>query len=113
MQPATPDQLDRAFAALADPTRRAMLVRLAREGVSVGELGRPFRLSKPAITKHVRVLERAGFVHRSADARDGRVSRLRADAAALKRVRDWLAWHQRFWNDRVDALEEHLARPRA
>ncbi len=113
MQAVGPDPLDRIFAALADPTRRAMLVRLAGRDASIGDLGRPFGLSKPAITKHIRVLERAGLVRRGADPGDRRIMRMSADRAALRKADAWLRFHRRFWNDRLDALEEHLARPRS
>lgn len=78
-------QLDRTFAALADSTRRAILERLARGDASVGELAVPFRVSRPAISKHLRVLERAGLVHRT---REGRMSRCELEASPMREAAD-------------------------
>jgi len=100
-------RLDRTFAALADPTRRAIIGRLARGPASVGELARPFRVSRPAISQHLRVLERARLVRRT---RDGRVSRCRLDAAALRGATAWVERYRVFWTDRLAALADHAER---
>ena len=94
--------LNGVFHALADPTRRAILDRLAQGEATVGALSRPFPLSLAAVSKHLGVLERAGLVTREARGRE-RVCRL--DPAALADARAWLEFHERFWTDRLDALE--------
>ena len=94
-------QLNRVFHALGDPTRRAILDRLAAGETTVGDLSRPFPLTLAAVSKHLGVLERAGLVTREARGRE-RVCRL--NPAALEDVRAWLEFHQRFWTDRLDAL---------
>jgi len=99
------DQLDRTFAALADPTRRAILDRLARGEAGVGELAAPFRMSQPAISKHLKVLERAGLVARGRD-RQRRPARL--EAAPLKEAADWTEQYRRFWEESYDRLDEYL-----
>src|SRR5437763_7505948 len=99
------DQLDRTFAALADPTRRAILDRLARGEAGVGELAAPFRMSQPAISKHLKVLERAGLVARGRD-RQRRPARL--EAAPLKEVAEWTEQYRRFWEESYDRLDEYL-----
>ncbi|MDH3498129.1 MAG: metalloregulator ArsR/SmtB family transcription factor [Gemmatimonadota bacterium] len=101
-------QLDRTFGALADPIRRAILARLAEGESSVGELARPFDVSRPAISRHLRVLERAGLVRR---ARDGRVSRCALDAGPLREAADWVDHYRRFWEAQLDALARYLDRP--
>lgn len=98
-------QLDRTFAALADPTRRAILARLARGDATVGDLARPFRVSRPAISKHLRVLERAGLVRR---AREGRVSRCELDAAAMREAAEWIERYRAFWSGRLGALKRYV-----
>lgn len=98
-------RLDRTFAALADPTRRAILARLAGGEATVGELAEPFRMTRPAISKHLRVLERAGLVQRE---RDGRVSRCTLDASPMKDAADWVERYRRFWEGRLDALARYL-----
>lgn len=104
-------QLDRTFGALADPTRRAILARLARGDATVGDLARPFRVSRPAISKHLRVLEHAGLVRR---AREGRVSRCELDAAAMREAAEWIERYRVFWSSRLDALKRYVehSRPR-
>ena len=97
--------LDVTFAALADPTRRAILVRLAEGNASVGELAFPFAISRPAVSKHLRVLERAGLVQRS---KDGRVSRCGLDARPMRDAAEWVARYRRFWEERLDALATYL-----
>jgi len=98
-------RLDSAFAALADPTRRAILVRLAGGPATVGEIGRPFPISAPAITKHVRTLEAAGLVRRRIE---GRVHHLTLVPEALDDTGEWIDAMRRFWLGRLDALERHL-----
>lgn len=100
-------RLDAVFGALADPTRRAILERLARGEASVTALARPFRISRPAISKHLRVLERAGLVRRT---KDGRVSRCRLDARRMRGAADWIARYRRFWEGQFDRLAAHLER---
>lgn len=97
--------LDTTFAALADPTRRAILARLAEGEASVTELAGPFRISLPAVSKHLRVLERAGLLARE---RDGRVHRCHLVTEPLKDAAEWIARYQRFWEERLDALAEYL-----
>jgi DNA-binding transcriptional ArsR family regulator len=101
------DDLSRVFQALADPTRREMLHRLANGERTVGELAEPFSMSLAAASKHVKVLERAGLVHRTVS---GRTHRCRLNAARLAEAQRWLAYYERFWNDRLDALDA-LFRP--
>jgi DNA-binding transcriptional ArsR family regulator len=98
-------QLDRTFAALADPTRRAILERLTRGDITVGELARPFRVSRPAISKHLRVLERAGLVRRE---RQGRVSRLELDAQAMRTASEWMERYRVFWTNRLADLKRYV-----
>ncbi len=99
--------LDRVFRALADPTRRAMLRRLADGERSVGELAEPFDMSFAAAAKHVKVLEEAGLLHRSIE---GRTHRCRLEAGPLAEADRWLAYYQRFWMGRLDDLETALLR---
>jgi DNA-binding transcriptional ArsR family regulator len=99
------DQLSATFAALADPTRRAILGRLARGETSVGELAAPFKMSLPAISKHRKVLERAGLVARTREAQ-WRPCRLRAKP--LKEVAGWLENYRRFWEEQFDRLDDYL-----
>jgi len=99
-------QLDLTFGALADPTRRAILARLAHGEATVGELADPFEISRPAISKHLRVLERAGLVERT---REGRVSRCELDAAPMRDAAEWVDRYRRFWEGRLDSLSRYLA----
>jgi DNA-binding transcriptional ArsR family regulator len=99
------DALSTAFAALADPTRRAILARLAQGQTHVGDLGRPFRISAPAISRHLRVLEQAGLIEREVDAQ-WRVCRLRGPG--LQAAHDWIAQYRQFWDDSLDRLAEYL-----
>lgn len=99
------DPLSTKFAALADPTRRAILARLVLGETSVTELAEPFAMSMPAVSKHLKVLEHAGLVTR------GRAAQWRPckiEPAALKEVDDWLEEYRRFWNAGLDRLEEYL-----
>jgi DNA-binding transcriptional ArsR family regulator len=97
--------LDRTFAALADPTRRAILARLAAGEASVSELARPFEMSLPAVSKHLKVLERAGLVMRGRK-RQWRPARL--EAGPLKEVAEWAEGYRRFWEESYDRLDEYL-----
>ena len=101
-----PDPLSTTFAALADPTRRAILARLAQGEASVGELAAPFSISQPAVSKHLKVLEQAGLITR------GRAAQSRPcklDAARLRDVSDWLETYRRFWEESFDRLDAYLA----
>lgn len=98
-------KLDLTFGALADPIRRAILARLARDEATVGELARPFDVSRPAISKHLRVLERAGLVQRT---RDGRVSRCELDAEPMREAADWIERYREFWEEQLDSLARYL-----
>jgi DNA-binding transcriptional ArsR family regulator len=104
--PESRDPLSLVFAALADPTRRAILARLRRGPATVGELGEPFAMTGPAISKHLRVLERAGLVSRSriAQARPAKL-----EAAPLEQVADWAEEFRQFWDERFDRLDDYLA----
>jgi DNA-binding transcriptional ArsR family regulator len=97
--------LDATFAALADGTRRAILARLASGEASVTELAKPFDMSLPAISKHLKVLERAGLIARGRDAQ-WRPARL--DAGPLKEVADWVDHYRKFWEESFDRLDEYL-----
>jgi DNA-binding transcriptional ArsR family regulator len=99
------NSLDKTFAALADPTRRAILARLARGEASVTELAEPFNISLPAVSKHLRVLEKAGLLARE---REGRVHRCRLVVAPMKDAAEWIAFYQRFWEGQFDALADYL-----
>lgn len=103
-----PDPLSRSFAALADPTRRAILRRLAGGEAGVGELAETSALTQPAITKHLKVLERAGLITRG---RDGQRRPARLQLEGLVGVDDWLRQAHAEWSDRLDRLELHLANP--
>jgi DNA-binding transcriptional ArsR family regulator len=99
------DRLNSTFAALADPTRRAILARLASGEASVKELAEPFAMSLPAISKHLKVMERAGLIARGRDAQ-WRPCRLKA--APLKEAVDWLEYYRRFWEESLDRLDDLL-----
>jgi len=100
-----PRAVDEVFAALADPTRRAILGRLREGEASVSELAAPFTMSMTAIAKHVRVLERAGLLtHR----KSGRVRRCRIAAGRLQIASEWLDTYRGFWSERLDGLAKHL-----
>jgi DNA-binding transcriptional ArsR family regulator len=98
-------RLNDTFSALADPTRRAILARLATGEASVTELMQPFSLSQPAISKHLQVLERAGLISRS---RDAQRRPCRLEPEPLKEVADWIAHYRRFWTESFDRLDEYL-----
>lgn len=99
------DHLSTTFAALADPTRRAILARLADGEATVTELAEPFTMSLPAVSKHLKVLEQAGLITRT---RTAQWRPCRLEAAPLKEVTDWLAEYRRFWEDSFDRLDDHL-----
>ena len=99
------DHLSATFAALADPTRRAILARLSLGETSVSELAEPFEISLPAVSKHLKVLERAGLIARG---RDAQWRPCRIDAGPLREVADWLEHYRRFWEQRLDRLDAYL-----
>jgi DNA-binding transcriptional ArsR family regulator len=101
------DPLSAIFAALADPTRRAILARLALGETPVSELAKPFKMSMPAVSKHLKVLERAGLISRG---REAQWRPCRLDAGPLKDAASWIEEYRRFWSAHVDALERHLDR---
>jgi len=101
----TPDRLSLKFSALADPTRRAILARLALGETSVTDLAEPFDMSMPAVSKHLRVLEHAGLISRS---REAQYRPCRIEAQALKDVDDWLERYRAFWEEKFDQLEIYL-----
>src|SRR4030081_1549320 len=101
------DSLSSIFSALADPTRRAIVARLASGEASVGELSQPFEMSKPAISKHLKVLERAGLIAKSREAQ-WRLCRL--EGAPLREVAGWMEPYRRFWDESFSRLDEQLLR---
>jgi DNA-binding transcriptional ArsR family regulator len=100
------DQLSVTFAALADPTRRAILSRLSRGEASVTELAKPFNLSLPGISKHLKVLQHAGLVRQS---RKAQWRPCRLDGARLKEAANWVGEYRRFWDESFERLDEYLA----
>ncbi len=98
-------RLDLVFAALADPTRRRIVERLARGSLTVGQIADGFALSQPAISKHVRVLERSGLLARQVD---GRVHRCSVDPKALASAQQWIERQRNFWNATLDRLDRYL-----
>jgi DNA-binding transcriptional ArsR family regulator len=101
------DRLSGTFHALADPTRRAILARLALGEASVNDLVKPFAISQPAISKHLKVLERAGLISRT---REAQYRPCRLEPQALKRVDEWLEEYRRLWEARLDRLETYLSK---
>src|SRR6202166_71064 len=99
------DQISSTFAALADPTRRAILARLALGETSVSKLAAPFEMSLPAVSKHLKVLEHAGLITRS---RDAQMRPCKIEATALKDADDWLEDYRRLWEQRLDRLDDYL-----
>lgn len=99
------DHLSATFAALADPTRRAILARLVSGGASVTELAEPFDMSLPAVSKHLKVLERAGLIARG---REAQWRPCRLEAGPLKDVADWTEGYRRFWEESFDRLDDYL-----
>ena len=102
-------ELDAVFGALADPTRRAILARLAGGSATVGDLAMPFAISLPAISRHLKVLERAGLLARD---REGRVHRCRLEAQAMNEAADWIAHTRAFWEGRLERLAHYLETPK-
>jgi len=98
--------LNTTFAALADPTRRAILSRLAAGEATVGELAEPFSLTQQAISKHLRVLERAGLISRS---RSAQTRPCRIEPGGFQIAAEWIGRHQKMWQDRYDRLDDHLS----
>jgi DNA-binding transcriptional ArsR family regulator len=105
MQTVTSDHLSTTFAALADPTRRAILARLASGAAPVSELAEPFQMSMPAVSKHLKVLERAGLIARS---REAQWRPCRLEASPLKDVADWVEHYRGFWEQSLDRLDSYL-----
>jgi DNA-binding transcriptional ArsR family regulator len=101
----SPPGLDLAFAALADPTRRKIVARLAKGDARVTDLARPFAMSLNAVSKHLKVLERAGLVRRT---RAGREHHIALDPRPIRRVAGWAAVYEKFWTQRLDRLEDFL-----
>jgi DNA-binding transcriptional ArsR family regulator len=101
----TADPLSMTFAALADPTRRAILARLASGETSVTELAKPFAMSLPAVTKHLKVLQRAGLITQG---RKAQWRPCRLEARPLREVADWVEPYRQFWDERLDRLEDYL-----
>jgi len=99
------DRLSTTFAALSNPTRRAILARLALGQTSVNELAEPFAISLPAVSKHLKVLERAGLITRG---RDAQMRPCKIEATALKEADDWLEEYRRLWEQRLDRLDDYL-----
>jgi DNA-binding transcriptional ArsR family regulator len=105
----TSDQLDAVFSALADPTRRAIVVRLAEGETSVSELAAPFDVTLPAVTKHLRVLERAGLLEHH---KEGRVRRCRLVASPMQAADEFLESYRVFWEKRLDSLSDYVNKPK-
>lgn len=101
----SPRLLNRTFAALADPTRRRILECLAQGDRCVTDLARPYRMSLPAVSKHLRVLESAGLVRRR---RRGRVHQLQLEAKPMRDAQQWIEKYRRFWEEKLDRLDEYL-----
>ena len=99
------ENLDTTFSALSDPTRRAILARLAQGTATVSDLARPFEVSLPAISRHLRILEQAGLLKRQ---KQGRVHHCSLAAEPLKDAADWIAAYRFFWGQRLDGLAEYL-----
>ena len=99
------DHLSATFAALADPTRRAILTRLAEGEATVSELAEPFEMSMPAVTKHLKVLEKAGLISRG---REAQWRPCRLEAKPLREASSWIDDYRRFWEERLDRLEDYL-----
>ncbi|GAA5118936.1 winged helix-turn-helix transcriptional regulator [Luteolibacter yonseiensis] len=100
-----PEHLDLTFAALADPTRRRILEDLAGGERRVTDLAKPYAMSLPAVSKHLKVLENAGLISRQ---REGRVHSLKLEAAPMKQAQQWIEDYRRFWEDRFDRLDDYL-----
>ena len=98
-------ELDRVFGALSDPTRRGILEQLSRGDKTVGALGSPYEVSEPAISRHLKVLERAGLIRRT---RRGREHRIRVDPRPIEKAQGWIATYARHWMRQFDAVQEYL-----
>lgn len=98
-------QMDTVFTALADSTRRGMIDRLSKGPATIGELGRPFAISKPAVTKHVKMLERAGLVTRR---KDGRIHHCKLNPKPMKQAEAWIETHRKFWEASLSALARYV-----
>ena len=105
MIPAPPVPLDMIFAALADPTRRAILTMLLEDDMAVTDVAEPFAMSQPAISKHLKVLEHAGLISRS---RDAQRRPCKIELAPLKEVSDWVEVYRQLWEQRFDRLDDYL-----
>ena len=105
MAQTTPDRLTNTFAALADPTRRAILARLMSGQASVTELAEPFQMTMPAVSKHLKVLERAGLIARG---REAQWRPCRLEGEPLRDVAEWMEPYRRFWDESFDRLDEYL-----
>ena len=103
--PLTDERLDATFAALSDPTRRAIVARLARGDATVNELAAPFNMTLPGISKHLKVLERSGLISRS---RHGQFRPCHLERTALDTAVEWIDDHRRVWDERFDKLDAHL-----
>lgn len=101
------EKLDATFSALADPTRRSILARLSKGGAQVTELAEPFGMSLPAVSKHLRVLEKANLIKRQVD---GRVHWIQLKAESLKPAFDWIEYYERFWTEQLQSLQSFLER---
>jgi DNA-binding transcriptional ArsR family regulator len=102
----TPDSLSLTLSALADPTRRAILARLAKGEATVNELAKPFAVSLPAVSRHLKVLEEAGLISRR---RDAQWRPCRLETGALRNVDEWLAFYRRFWSGSFDKMDAYIA----
>ena len=102
-------QLDHIFYALSDPTRRQILATLSQGEARVGELAAKSHLTLPAISKHLKVLEKGDLIQRKTDETDGRVFRLAVNPQSMGTAVDWLERHRKFWNDRLEELEQFMA----
>jgi DNA-binding transcriptional ArsR family regulator len=98
-------RMDAVFVALADSTRRGMIRRLSRGTATVGELGEPYPITKPAVTKHLKVLERAGLVHRE---KDGRIHRCTLDPEPMREAEEWIERYRTFWEGSLRALVNYV-----
>jgi DNA-binding transcriptional ArsR family regulator len=105
-----PRSLNRTFAALADPTRRRLLEHLSRGESCVTDLAKPYNMSLPAVSKHLRILEGAGLIRRR---RRGRVHHLKIEAAPMQQASQWIENYRRFWEESLDRLEEYLEKLQA
>jgi DNA-binding transcriptional ArsR family regulator len=110
LQTTQPDPLSATFAALADPTRRAILAQLAAGEISVTKLAQPFQMTMPAVSKHLKVLERAGLIART---REAQTRPCRLEAAPLKDVSEWLQNYRHFWEESFDRLDAYLVELKA